>query len=176
MSDTVAVALITGGATALVGIAGLGFSFWNSSRERAQRLAEREEDYREWYSRTLFEKRLGAVQEAYAWWMRLNAAISRAGPGQRDLPENAELGSISAEARQWYDRNALYMYDTLPSQSSFVGLVNAAFRYAVSARGEERIGQALEEAYAEIRSRADQLLKTERERTTSDDDNSTAGP
>lgn len=67
MGDVAQVALIAGGIGRLSLLATLGFNLWSSSRERQERLAEREQDYREWYRRTLFEKRLAAVQEAYEW-------------------------------------------------------------------------------------------------------------
>ena len=161
MSDTVIVALITGGTTALVGVAGLAFNFFSSGAERRQRLAEREQDYKEWYRRTLFEKRLVAVQEAYKWLMQLNAAINGASPSAPDSEANRHLRDISSQTRAWYDQNVLYVYDALPNVSSFIGLTNEAYAYG-SGRGQNlRIWDTFGQVEAVIRQRAEELLKAQ---------------
>jgi len=109
MSDVVAVALITGGTTGFVGIAGLALNLWNSSRERQLRLAEHREDYREWYRRTLFEKRLEAIQEGRRHLSRLWYAMYHP-YGQR---RNTPIG----EAVEWYERNILYLHGEMPDKS-----------------------------------------------------------
>jgi len=151
-------------------LCGVAATLWFNSKQRRaeaeERARQREEDYREWYTRTLFEKRLAAVQEGYAWLMRLNAAINLAGPGQPGLEENADLRRICAEARQWYDRNALYLYDDLPSASAFIGLTNAAFQYATSTRPVSGIWQLFSKAEALIKGRAKEMLDVERKRGT----------
>ncbi|MDP2948814.1 MAG: hypothetical protein Q8P22_04685 [Chloroflexota bacterium] len=142
MSDVVAVALITGGTTGFVGIAGLALNLWNSSRERQLRLAEHREDYREWYRRTLFEDRLRAVREGYAWLMRLNRALSRADQG---------LDQMCLECREWWDNNAVFLYDDLPRKSEFIGFLNDPHGSGSFMRAE-----------AEVRDRLRQILATER--------------
>lgn len=163
MSDVVAVALITGGITAAVGFAGLAFNFWNSWQERQQRLAERRQDYQEWYRRTLFERRLDAVNEAYSWLMRLNDAINRATPDDPNSEDNQNLRMICHEARAWYNANAFYIHDGLPEASSFIGLLNAGGLYAsgTDARIQAGIWQQFDEASEQIRKRADQILESE---------------
>ncbi len=101
MSDVVAVALITAGVTGLVGFAGLAFSFWNSSRERELRLTERREDYREWYKRTLFEKRLDALREMSLEARRLFFAVNNL--------SSDDVARRFAEADDWYSRNRVLL-------------------------------------------------------------------
>jgi hypothetical protein len=161
MSDVAQVALITGGIGFLSLMATLGFNLWSSSRERRHRLAEREQDYGEWYRRTLFEKRLVAVQEAYKWLMRFNVAMNNADPDQPDCDANADLRRICDEARKWYDENVLYIYDGLPGQSSFVGLINAAYAHACG-RAHADHWKMFIEAESLIKGRAGRLLEVER--------------
>jgi hypothetical protein len=151
MSDTVSVALITGGTTGLVGLAALAFNFWNSSRERQQRLVERRDDYREWYRRTLFEDRLRAVREGYAWLMRLNRALSRPNGDSSDSEDNQRLDQMFLDCREWWDNNAVFLYDDLPRASEFIGFIN-----------DPRGSGSFMRAEAEIRNRLRQILATER--------------
>jgi hypothetical protein len=119
VSDTVLVALITGGTTGLVGLAALAFNFWNSSRERQLRLAEHREDYREWYRRTMFEKRLLAIQKGRAWVTRLNEGLNHP---EKSLPDTALLNLVT-QARDWYAENAFYIHAAVPNNCPFDRLV-----------------------------------------------------
>ena len=170
MSDVALVALITGSITGVVGLAGLGLNFWNSWRERDQRLAERREDYRDWYRRTLFEKRVTAAQEGYRWLMRLNGAMNIASPTDPACQANQELRQLCLDAREWYDSNALFLYDALPKRSSFIGLTNAAGVYAQCVtKNDLRIWDSHAKATQEIRDRLQELLSAERGRRSNGD-------
>jgi hypothetical protein len=164
MSETVLVALVTGG----VGVAGIAFGFWSSSRERQQRLVERRDDYREWYRRTMFEKRLEVAQEAYAWLMKLNTGMNLADPKNPDGEQNRKLAQTCLDARDWYDNSALLLYDDLPKSSSFVGLTNTAGQYAGGRADHDlRMWEVFMEADREIRDRVQELLTADKGRRSS---------
>jgi hypothetical protein len=138
MSDQSWIALAAVTASGILGVASLWFSFWNSSRERQQRLAERQEDNREWYRRTLFEKRLQAIADAYSWVMCIHHASS---------PDES---GIRAQARDWYNTHALFLYESLPGTSEFIGLINT---YKTDSNYERQLSLALDE----IRGRLEDL-------------------
>ena len=150
-------AVVTSG---IIGLASLAFNFWNSSSERKQRESEREEEYRQWYKRTLFEKRLDAVQEGYRWVMKFNVAITRADASQPSSLENDELRSVCKEAREWYDRSTIFLHDGLPGSSEFIGLINSA---AAHANGQQIVDvwSKVIAAGKELEARADRLLSVE---------------
>lgn len=109
MSDVAAVALITGG----VGLFSLLLTLWFNARSRQhdleQRGAERHEDYREWYRRTLFERRLEAIQEGGRHLSKLWNAMYH---------PYLEGGKIPiGEAVEWYERNILYLHGEMPDKS-----------------------------------------------------------
>jgi hypothetical protein len=159
MSSELVVALVAVITTGVIGIAGLVFNFWNSSSERRQRLAEREQDYREWYRRTVFEKRLAAVQEAYQWIMRFNVAITEADASQPDSPKNEELRMLCKDAREWYDRNTVFLHGGLPHASEFIGLINTALAHA---NGQQfNVWKSFIAAEKDIKARVDELLSVE---------------
>ncbi len=160
MSDVAAVALITGVITGVVGLAGLAFSFWSASSERKQRRDERREDHGEWYKRTLFEKRLDAVQDGYRWVMKFNVAITRSDASQPSSPENEELRSVCKEAREWYDRSTIFLHDGLPGSSEFIGLINSAAAHANGQQVVDVWSQFIA-AGKELQARADRLLSVE---------------
>jgi len=158
MSSESIIALVAVIASGVLGVTSLAFSFWNSSSERSQRLNERKEDHREWYKRTLFEKRLEVAQEAYAWWRRLSEAVARAS-GNPD-PVNAEravVREVAQQARDWYDKNSLCL--ERPGPSEFVGLTNSALVWADGR--DVNIQKSLNEVYNWIRNVADRLLESE---------------
>jgi len=87
----------------------LGFNFWNSHQERQHRLSERDQDNREWYKRTLFEKRLEALQEAKAWLNRLSEGMYGPNGDDRKVP----IGQVL----DWYVKNLIYIHGDLPDKS-----------------------------------------------------------
>ena len=109
MSDESIIALVAVLTSGVLGVASLAFSFWNSSSERRQRLNERKEDHREWYRRTLFEKRLEATQEGIRHLSKLWYAMYHPYGERRKTP----IG----EAVEWYERNILYLHDEMPDKS-----------------------------------------------------------
>jgi len=153
------VALVAVVVSGFVGIASLGFNFWNSSRERQQRLSERREDNREWYKRTMFEKRLTAVQEAYQWIMRFNVAITEADASQPDSSKNEELRTLCRDARGWYDRNTIFLHDGLPHASEFIGLINTAYAHANGQQVD--VWKSFIAAEKDAKARADELMNVE---------------
>jgi hypothetical protein len=162
MSDETIIALAAVVVSGFVGIASLGFNFWNSSRERQHRLAEREQENREWYKRTLFERRMTAAQEAYSWWARLNEAVARASSSQdRNSPENQAVRELAVQARRWYDNNSLYLEG--PGPSAFVGLTNTALDWAGGAR-DIGIHKSLNEVHDWVGKLMDRLFHTEEPR------------
>ena len=162
MNDLIAAALISGGFVLLGTLANL---FFNYRLERA-RLRARDSELRieraDWYRRTLFERRLEAVQRAHVWIMDLNRSLNGVLPSgaKSDSDEASELRQIATDARSWYDENVLYLYDELPSASPFVGLTNTALAVA---RGREvgDVWQKFGEADEQVRARAAALVASE---------------
>jgi hypothetical protein len=158
VSEAAQGALIGGG----IGFLSLLITLWFNARARKddqqQRAIERREDYSEWYRRTLFERRLQAVQQAYAWWRRLNEAVGRAsGNPDPNSAERAMVRELGEQARQWYDNNSLCL--ERPGSSEFVGLTNSALDWA---NGRDvNIQKSLNEVYNWIRNLADWLLGSE---------------
>ncbi len=161
MSEALQVPLLVGFFT----IAGVIVTQWFNSRQRQedreQREQDREQDYKEWYSRTLFEKRLSVAQDAYMWLMKFNRQITAARPDALGSEANQALRQLCRDARDWYDKNAALLYDSLPTGSCFIGLINAADAYA---QGETEVGirKSYTDADREVRPRLEQLLSAER--------------
>ncbi len=164
MSEQSVVALIAVIASAAVGVASLGFNFWNSSRERGLRvtelrlkLQEREDDYREWYRHTLFDKRLAALQTEYAWLMKLNRLRANVDDTKQESID--ELNEAIRGARDWYDLNAMFLYDVPPNSSDFIGAVNSASE----PRSGSNFFRQLNDALNSHRRRAKNLMNLQNE-------------
>ena len=159
--------MVAGGVTAL----NLAFNFAMTRKAAGDRRAERAEDHREWYCRTLFKKRLAAVQEASAWQARLRdgvARVNQARGGEEDSDElrqrRTELSDSAKRARTWWDENNLFLTDELPRVSSFVGLTNAALRHEGGRVEGLDIEGSFREVAGELQTRADTLMALERDR------------
>ena len=87
---------------------------------RSFAVKDRDADYREWYRRTLFEKRFEAAREEHAWLMRLYRRHHDAG-----AEADSGIGDLSRQAREWYDMNGTLLEDALPDSSSFIGAANS---------------------------------------------------
>ena len=151
MSDVVQGALIGGG----IGLLSLLISLWFNAQTRKddlkQRATERREDDTEWYRRTLFEDRLRAVREGYTWLMRLNRTLSSPNGDSSDSEDNQRLDQMFLDCREWWDNNAVFLYDDFPRASEFIGFIN-----------DPRGSGSFMRAEAEIRNRLRQILATER--------------
>jgi hypothetical protein len=160
MSGTTTVALAAVIVSGIGVVASLGFNFWNASSERTQRLKEREEDRREWYKRTLFEKRLLAVQAAYAWWRRM-MEVTHPDPRNPDPDAESKAAEDAAiEARRWYDDNSIYLEGFVSHASDFVGMTNAVRGWVIGVR-DESVGKALDDALQAIKNLGNRLLSSE---------------
>lgn len=105
MSDVVLVALITGGSTALVGIAGLLLNVWTQHQQRLHALERLKLEHEERYRSDLYAKRLEIHQEAFTWTQRLGAtAIRLATPHP-----TAELHEAIQPFMKWFDEKMLYL-------------------------------------------------------------------
>ena len=123
MSEVAQVALITGG----IGFLTVLLTYWFNARarndDRQQRAVDRQEEQREWYKRTLFERRLQAAQEALMWERRLRIAVQNVGEGRAKVDDVRELG---AKASDWFGQNAAYLeYPKERFPSDFWGLLNS---------------------------------------------------
>ncbi len=149
MSGSEVIALVAVVTSGIVGVAGIWFSFWNSNRERDLRLAERREDNREWYKRTLFENRIGALQEAKLWLNRLSDAMND--PGAANAAVTIE------EALDWYQRNVLLIHGEMPETSPL-----GRFLYSTQASidmGDDRLDFSMwQEASKFVREKANELV------------------
>jgi hypothetical protein len=121
---------------------------------------DRQAEYREWYRRTLFEKRVNAAQDAYEWVTKLNVAITSANPAAPESDGSRALVRTAQAAREWYDRNTVFLHEGLPSSSPFIGLTNMAVTYA---NGHENvpIWEAFGKVVIWLGIHADKLLDTE---------------
>jgi hypothetical protein len=170
LSDTGEGALIAvGGGIATLVVSQL-FSRVQWIDERRSRLAERQAEIdarqkeqqaerMEWYRRLLFERRLQAATEAYGWAMEINRLVNVASSKPRD-EALAELRETVKGARAWYDSNAVYLNDGLPTSSNFIGVINSA---ADVLRGDRFDWKCFNDFLDELRERTQELLAPVRE-------------
>jgi hypothetical protein len=151
MSDVAQGALIAG----VIGLLNLCIALWFNARTRQRdldaRASERREDNEEWYQRTMFEKRLQAVQEAYEWLMKFNRGLNLADPKNPDAEWTQTLARYCLDAREWYDKNVVFLYDSLPGSSEFIGLMNPAADYAPGRTEHLHVWQFYHQADGEVR-------------------------
>ena len=167
MSEVVQVALISGLLSLCVVVANLYWTKRTGDAERASRAAERKEDRDEWYRRTMFEKRLATVQEAsrrLSEMQTLIVKVNSRGATHEDSDDmtaaGEELNEVAAEAWTWYEGNALYLNDTSPWASAFTALSLSAMIHARGGSQDETdILESLKKAVAEIKGRADDLIR-----------------
>ena len=159
--------MVAGGVTAL----NLAFNFAMTRKAAGDRRTERTEDHREWYRRTMFEKRLTTVQEASEWLGKLHRGIDevrRAGAVQAGsnamTAEAGELSSLAEDARAWHDGNTLFLHDDLPGASSFVGLTTNTLTFAHGRKTPDDAWRSYDKTEAELRERAKSLMALEAER------------
>ncbi len=150
--------MVAGGVTVL----NLGFNLLMARKAAGDRRAERSEDHREWYRRTLFEKRVLASQEAHVWLHKLGHSANRIDWNNPTADTNAELRRVSKDAREWYDLNALLLHNEIPESASFVAVCNSALELSL---GEKKsvFWEVLRAADEENRTRADALMLSERD-------------
>ena len=112
---------------------------------RDEQLSERTE----WYRRLLFERRLKAVSEAYGWAMELNQLRNL---GSEDGRNWLEIVDKCKQAREWYNANAVYLNDGLPTASNFIAVLNSANDFSINYHS------VLDDLLKELRGRTDNLL------------------
>jgi hypothetical protein len=149
MSPAAEGALIGGG----IGLLSLTINLFFNSRarkeERAEREAERRAQDREWYRRTLFDKRIAALQQAKVWLNRLSDVMYN--------PESASHIVPIDEALDWYQSNILFIHGEMPEVSP-VG----SFLYSTKAMldiGDEMPDESMwDEASRFVRRKANELV------------------
>jgi hypothetical protein len=155
MSEVVQGALIGGG----IGLVSLLISLWFNAQTRKddlrQRATERREDYTEWYRRTLFERRLVAVQEANLWLQKLKEAMGDIDPSA-GRKATGRLLVVVEQADQWLGKNAVYLYGGRRESSALASVLFAARGVA---RGDSiDFWDAQQKASSELASVEDELL------------------
>ncbi len=176
MSDVALVALISGVISAVISvgvvIVNLYWNYRTAAAEQVSRAVERQENRREWYRQTLFEKRLSAVQEAHAWSARLRdgvALVNQARGGEEDSHElrqrRTELSDSAKRARAWWDENNLFLTDELQRVSSFVGLTNTALQCAGGRVEGLDIKGSFREVAEDLGARTKSVMSLEEERS-----------
>jgi hypothetical protein len=160
MSEQSVIALAAVITSGVLGVASLAFSFWNSSSERRQRLKDRREDNKEWYRRTLFERRLEVIHEASQWLDPLKDAIQDAIQPDPELTDNPGLFLLNTaeKARQWYGKNFLYIHGGMPRECAFGGFLLAVYSYARGYGGMPE-GKLWQEASDLLKQKALELLQ-----------------
>jgi hypothetical protein len=171
MNETAQGALIGSMVAGFFTLCGVAGTLWFNSKQRRaeaeERARQREEDYREWYTRTLFERRFQAVQQAFAWWRRLHEAVARAsGDEDPNSGENQSLREVATQAREWYYNNSFCLEhpslsEMRPGLSKFLGLTESALTWAGGRRDIE-IHKELNEVYKWILKLESRLLEPER--------------
>ncbi len=168
MSDTTTIALIGASSTVGVALLGLAANIWlavseraNRRKERAQEIEakerERRDEAEEWRRRTLFERRLEAVIEAYNWTNKFNRLLNGVHSTDGEAVR-VELRQVCLDCREWYDKNALYLFNGLPTQAEFIGLINASA--AIAAGGDSQgVWQHFVGADREIKAIAERLFR-----------------
>jgi hypothetical protein len=106
---------------------------------------------------------LAAVQEAYGWLMKMNAAAN-AIDHQPTQEEVKEADRIARAARDWYDLNVLYLHGDLPTASSFLGVTNILVPYLRQRESHLDFWTIHQEAMSFVRRRAEMLLRTDHRR------------
>ena len=149
-----AVALIGVGGTIAGVIVASAFNLASSILNRRFAAEDQGTERREWYRRTLFGKRLDAIQQGYHWLMKLNRATSQPQAQTPGSEQNQALARLSQEAREWYDANCVFLEDTVPQSSLFIGALNSA--------GTKDWWKACIDAEKELRERLRHLLQSER--------------
>ena len=164
MSELIAVALISGGFVALSTVANLCFNYRLEKARLKDRASERAAEHFEWYRRHVFERRLEAVRRAHRWLMDIRRALAALGSNDPQSEAAAELRTLAREARDWYDDNAIYFQDGLPTVSRFVGVTNVAMDYGASLDRNAVFSpySILDEADREVRERAHALMESVR--------------
>ena len=121
-----AVALIGVGGTIAGVIVASAFNLASSILNRRFAAEDQGTERREWYRRTLFEKRLNTIQDGYHWLMQLNRATSQPEARVQGSEQNRAVAALSQQAREWYDTNCVFLEDAVPKSSNFIGALNAA--------------------------------------------------
>ncbi len=109
MSDEAVIALAALVVSGIVGLATLGFNFWNASSERKQRLRLLRLEQEEKYRADLYEKRLEVHQQAFKWLMDLPYPLRDALKPEVGAEETEVLSGLYRDARSWWDGNCLYL-------------------------------------------------------------------
>ena len=125
MSEQSIVALVAVILSGLVGIASLGFNFWNSSREREFRLQAQKADNEERYRAGLYEKRLAVHQEAFHLGEALGGRVPAGALPEADGKDLRESVDVALD---WLTANTLYL-DPL-STGEFVRLLRLCLNRA----------------------------------------------
>lgn len=156
LSDTVQGAIIVG-VTGMVTLVGSHFlRRGDRQAEIEARQEEQQAERMEWYRRTLFERRLQAVTEAYVRAMEIHGLRT----ASRDDPALwLELVQTCKRGREWYLANAVYLNVDLPTSSNFIGVLGAA----PDASGNSDFHKAFNELLKELRERTQALLAPVRE-------------
>ncbi len=123
MSDAAIIAIVSVIATVVVALAGHAKDYFVRRQDIAAKERERREDAQEWYRRTLFEQRLSTANQAYSYLLRINRLRAFA---KGDEERQHELRDCVIEAREWFDANILYLYESPPSSSDYIGSLNSA--------------------------------------------------
>jgi hypothetical protein len=155
MSSEATVALIGVGGTIAGVVVASAFNLASSVLNRRSAVADRDADHREWYRRTLFEKRLNAIQDGYHWLMQLNRATSQPEARVQGSEQNRAVAALSQQAHEWYDTNCVFLEDAVPKSSNFIGAMNAA--------GTDLFWKMWIDAEKDLRERLRELLEGERE-------------
>ena len=173
LSDTGEGALIAGIASLLTLILSQAWNYFHSKAEAESRLQgqaaelaararEQEAERAEWYRRTLFERRLKALNEAYGWAMQINRLVNLVGTSDTKDPSLVdELIETSKKGRDWYNENGVYLNDDLPTSSNFIYILNAST--AVLRDDSHFNWQWFNDLLKELRERTQELLKPVRE-------------
>ena len=103
MSGTEIIALAAIVVSGVVGIATLGFSLWNSNKQREHSLNRLEIEQEDRYRSGLYEKRLDLYQETLNRVQRLNASIDEAEDSQTEAIRDSILSFF-----EWFRDHTLY--------------------------------------------------------------------
>ena len=160
--------IVAGGVTAL----NLAFNYAMTRKGAGDRRVERAEDHREWYRRTLFEKRLSAVQEAHGWLMELRDGASQVGRarsekhGSTDFTQaDRDLEASARNARSWWNKNNVSLEGVPRRASNFVGVTTTARGYASGHYSRSELEKSFGELEEELQARADALMALGEERS-----------
>jgi hypothetical protein len=151
LSEAAVIAVVSVIATVLVAVAGHIKDYVVRRQDIEARERERKDDATEWYRRSLFEKRLAALEEAQFLLNKLAELRGGGASRQDDLFETVRKGN------DWLGRNSIYLVGEGATKSKLYDVLYWAI--GNGSRDEyDAFQNAVKETVSQLKELADELL------------------